>query len=60
MKGYYAAYVLDPMGNNVEAVYFNPWWLQVMKGIEPTSFLLTGAFFGVVLSAAFTKNYGWL
>jgi hypothetical protein len=31
-KGYYAAFVLDPLGNNVEAVHFSPfpWWLKHM------------------------------
>jgi hypothetical protein len=27
-KGYYAAYLLDLEGNNVECLYYQPWWLS--------------------------------
>ncbi len=27
-KGYYAAYILDLEGNNVECLYYQPWWLS--------------------------------
>jgi len=30
-KGYYAAYVLDPEGNNIECVYYQPWWLTALQ-----------------------------
>lgn len=30
VKGYYAAFVIDPMGNNIEAVYYKPLWLQAI------------------------------
>ncbi|KAF8858871.1 Glyoxalase/Bleomycin resistance protein/Dihydroxybiphenyl dioxygenase [Acephala macrosclerotiorum] len=30
-KGYYAAYVLDLDGNNVECVYYQPWWLSALQ-----------------------------
>ena len=29
-KGYYAAYVLDLDGNNVECVYYQPLWLSAV------------------------------
>jgi len=31
VKGYYAAYVLDPDGNNVECVYYQPLWLTALQ-----------------------------
>ena len=31
VKGYYAAYVLDPDGNNVECVYYQPLWLSAIQ-----------------------------
>lgn len=30
-KGYYAAYVLDLEGNNIECLYYQPWWLTAMQ-----------------------------
>lgn len=30
-KGYYAAYVLDLDGNNVECVYYQPLWLSAVQ-----------------------------
>lgn len=30
-KGYYAAYVLDLDGNNIECVYYQPWWLSALQ-----------------------------
>lgn len=29
--GYYAAYVIDPVGNNIELVHWNPLWLRALK-----------------------------
>ncbi|KAH8896494.1 hypothetical protein GQ53DRAFT_714196 [Thozetella sp. PMI_491] len=39
VEGYYAAYVIDPMGNNVEVVYFNPLWIQALKA---SPYIITG------------------
>lgn len=41
VKGYYAAFVLDPLGNNIELVYWNPWWLRLLK-VSPV--ILSGLF----------------
>lgn len=30
-KGYYAAYVLDPDGNNIECLYYQPLWLSAIQ-----------------------------
>jgi len=30
-QGYYAAFVLDPDGNNVEVMYFQNWWIMAIK-----------------------------
>lgn len=30
-KGYYAAFVLDPEGNNLECVYYQPLWLSAIQ-----------------------------
>lgn len=31
VKGYYAAYVKDPDGHNVECVYYQPYWLSALQ-----------------------------
>jgi hypothetical protein len=31
VKGYYAAYVRDPDGHNVECVYYQPYWLSALQ-----------------------------
>jgi hypothetical protein len=31
VKGYYAAFVFDLDGNNVECVYYQPWWLSALQ-----------------------------
>jgi hypothetical protein len=31
VKGYYAAFVLDPDGNNVECMYWQPLWLMALQ-----------------------------
>ncbi len=49
VKGYYAAYVLDPLGNNIEVVCFNPLWLRAMKTammLSPLITLVLGMFIG--------------
>ena len=33
VKGYYAAYVIDPLGNNIEVVHWNPWWLTAVQNV---------------------------
>jgi hypothetical protein len=30
-KGYYAAYVLDLDGNNIECLYYQPLWLSALQ-----------------------------
>lgn len=42
MKGYYAAYVIDPVGNNIEVVHFNPYWLQAIKAAPTILSLFAG------------------
>ena len=31
VKGYYSAYVFDLDGNNIECVYWQPWWLSALQ-----------------------------
>jgi hypothetical protein len=57
-KGYYAAFVLDPMGNNVEVVYFNPWWLQLIKAAPGVLFTVFGAVAGH-FAMRWARNAGW-
>lgn len=57
-KGYYAAFVLDPLGNNVEAVYFNPWWLQMMKAAPGVVAVVFGAVAGH-FALRYAKTAGW-
>ena len=30
-EGYYAAFVLDPDGHNIEAVCYSPWWMYLVR-----------------------------
>jgi hypothetical protein len=53
-KGYYAAYVLDFEGNNIECVYYQPWWLSVIQ-LAPLT--LGGIFLGCV--AWYAGRAGW-
>lgn len=53
-KGYYAAYVLDPDGHNIECVYFRPWWLMALQQ-APT---LLGV--GAVGLAWWAGRNGWM
>jgi len=51
MKGYYAAYVIDPLGNNIEVVTFTSVLFKVLKNI-PTLFTAVsaaGVAFGVAM-----------
>ncbi|KAK3996572.1 Glyoxalase/Bleomycin resistance protein/Dihydroxybiphenyl dioxygenase [Cladorrhinum sp. PSN332] len=45
-NGYYAAFVLDPLGNNIEAVHFNPLWLQLLKVAPGVLVGVVGVIFG--------------
>ncbi|PMD66155.1 uncharacterized protein K444DRAFT_607587 [Hyaloscypha bicolor E] len=53
-KGYYAAYVLDLDGNNVECLYYQPLWLTAMQ-YAPS--ILGAAAVGAV--AWWGGNAGW-
>jgi hypothetical protein len=53
-KGYYAAFVIDPLGNNIEAMHWSPVWLKAMK-LSP--YVLT-AITGAGLSVAFARYFG--
>ncbi|KAK3365545.1 Glyoxalase/Bleomycin resistance protein/Dihydroxybiphenyl dioxygenase [Lasiosphaeria ovina] len=57
-KGYYAAYVLDPLGNNIEAVYFNPWWMSVLNGAPKVFNLFVGVLVGNVVFM-YGRKSGW-
>ncbi|KAK4210931.1 Glyoxalase/Bleomycin resistance protein/Dihydroxybiphenyl dioxygenase [Rhypophila decipiens] len=48
VKGYYAAYVIDPVGNNIEVVHYNPWCLQAIKVAPSIVSLLAGIVGGVL------------
>jgi hypothetical protein len=37
--GYYAAYIVDPLGNNIEVMHWSPAW---MKMLQSAPYLLTG------------------
>jgi hypothetical protein len=50
VKGYYAAFVIDPLGNNVELVHFSPWWLKALSSIPYVATAVLGA--GVAVAAA--------
>jgi hypothetical protein len=54
-KGYYAAYVLDPDGNNVECVYYQPLWLSAIQW-APTA--VGAAAFGALGWWAGVKGWG--
>jgi hypothetical protein len=51
--------VLDPVGNNVEAVYFCPWWMQAMKAAPSVLTLLVGAVAGH-FAMGYAKSAGWV
>lgn len=54
-KGYYAAYILDLDGNNVECVYYQPWWLSLLEVAPMTvGALVVGG------GAWFAGRSGWL
>lgn len=48
-KDYYAAFVLDPLGNNIEAVYYAPLWLKALKAMP---WIVTGLVGGAAGVAA--------
>lgn len=59
VKGYYAAFVLDPLGNNVEAVYFSPWWLKTIKAAPGVVAMVFGAVAGH-FALGYAKEAGWV
>ena len=54
-EGYYAAFIIDPLGNNVEAVYYNPWWLRLVKALP----IIMGLGIGASLMSAASAYSGW-
>ncbi len=58
-KGYYAAFVLDPMGNNIEAVYFNPWWMQLIEAAPKVATVVFGAVAGH-FALGYATAAGWV
>jgi hypothetical protein len=50
VKGYYAAFVIDPLGNNVEAVHYNPLWLQALTSVPYVVTAVAGA--GIAIAAS--------
>lgn len=59
VAGYYAAFVLDPLGNNVEVMYFNPWWLRAMKAAPGVAAVLFGAVAGH-FALGYAKAAAWV
>jgi hypothetical protein len=57
-KGYYAAFVLDPLGNNIEVVYFSPWWLRVINAAPGVAMVVFGAVAGH-FAMGYAKGAGW-
>jgi hypothetical protein len=57
-QGYYAAFVLDPLGNNIEVVYFCPWWLRVMNAAPGVAMVVFGAVAGH-FAMGYAKGAGW-
>jgi hypothetical protein len=53
VKGYYSAYVRDPQGNNLEAVCWNPLWLQAMMSAP---YVLSGLA-GVGLAVGYAQYF---
>ncbi|KAK4183529.1 Glyoxalase/Bleomycin resistance protein/Dihydroxybiphenyl dioxygenase [Podospora australis] len=58
-KGYYAAFVLDPLGNNIEVVHFNPWWLRALKGAPGFVGIAIGTVVSQVLLGYAKKSVWW-
>jgi len=52
-SGYYAAYVIDPLGNNVEAMHWSPAW---MKALQSIPYAVTGLV-GAAVAFGVTKFY---
>ncbi|KAJ1562242.1 hypothetical protein HK405_014341 [Cladochytrium tenue] len=49
--GYYAAFVLDPLGNNVEAFHLDPLWMKALRAAPLLLAGLAGAALGFALAA---------
>ncbi len=58
-KGYYAAFVLDPVGNNIEVVCFNPWWMKLLNAAPGVGIAVVGAVVGQV-ALGYAKAAGWV
>ena len=54
VKGYYAAFVIDPLGNNIELLHWSPLWL---KAIQSAPYVMAGLA-GAGLSYAAAQYYG--
>ena len=52
-KGYYGAFVIDPLGNNIEVMYWSPIWLKALQALP---FIMTGTV-GVALAIGVSKYY---
>ena len=51
--------MLDPMGNNIEAVYFNPWWMQLVKAAPKVATVVFGAVVGH-FALGYATAAGWV
>jgi hypothetical protein len=46
----YCAYVIDPLGNNIEVLYFRP-WIFTMREMTP---LALSGLLGIILAVGFS------
>lgn len=53
--GYYAAYVIDPLGNNIELAHWSPLWLKLFKSLP----LLGTGLVGAAASVGIAKYLGY-
>ncbi|KAJ2892648.1 hypothetical protein MKZ38_009492 [Zalerion maritima] len=56
VKGYYGAFVIDPLGNNVEVMHWSPWWLKLMVAGPSAMCLLGGWFLGAAVFPYFSPK----
>jgi hypothetical protein len=54
-KGYYAAFVIDPLGNNVEAMYWDSLFMKAMMAV-PTMF---AGVLGAGIAVGLFKYLNW-
>ncbi len=52
-KDYYTAFVLDPLGNNIEVVYYSSLWLKAITAAPWVITGLIGGFAGIAATAYF-------